>query len=85
MINAFKPPRVFDSSDDSTKVEAMKSRAQKINKLQKFVEDNGLSYGSTNWIKITDIDEEYLLDFPKLSLKELKCLTIGIYQVRFIC
>lgn len=81
IINAFKPARVLDSSDVSARVEAMKTRSEKINQLQKFVEDNRLSYVRERiWLKIRDA-RECLADFPKLSLKKLKCLTIGIYQV----
>lgn len=79
VINAFKPPRVFETSTDSAQVEIMRLRAQQCNLLQTFVEENGLSSRSVkNWEKVSD---ESLLDFPKLTLKDLRDLTLGIYQV----
>lgn len=80
ILNAFRPPRVFDQSDDEFKAQSMKNCLLK-NNLQQFVEDNRFATRFTCWESIT---ENSLPDFPKLSLKKLRNLTFGVYQVRYV-
>ena len=79
IINAYSPNLVFDQAYDDYRAEAMKLRSQNSNELQLFVEENRLSHKTAYWQKIYD---ESVPEFPRLSLKDLKDLTLGIYQVR---
>lgn len=80
IINAFKANVVQEKSDDDNIVSKMKARFSKINRLQKFIEDNRLQNARACWESVTD---ESLPDFPVLKLKDLKDLTLGVYQVSF--
>lgn len=76
--NAFKPPRVFDTSKDCSKAQEMKRRYSNKNTLQERVQNGRLATRTACWSDITDSS---LPDFPILSLDELKNLTLGVYQV----
>lgn len=78
-INAFHTPRVFDTSDDTERAQKMKDRLHKYNKLYETVKNRGLdSKAVLRWENISD---ESLPDFPKLTMDELRDITLGVYQV----
>lgn len=81
VINAFSPDRVFDQADDDYRVEAMKLRSQGNNQLQEFVVENRLSNKTACWEKISD---DSVPDFPEFSMRDLRDLTLGVYQVSTI-
>lgn len=78
LCNAFSPARVQDSSDDSEKAARMKECFGKMNELKDFVENNRLAQRTVIWENVTD---ESVPDFPRLTIKDLRDLTFGIYQV----
>lgn len=78
LCNAYRPPRVFDKTSDTADAERIKNRLSLLNELQERVEANRYDTRSVIYKKI---DAETLEDFPRLSLNELKDLTLGVYQV----
>lgn len=80
LCNAFRPARVSDNSSDAGKAQKMLEKLSEVNSLQEFIEENKLISKRVCWEEITD---ESIIDFPKLSIQDLKPLTFGVYQVKF--
>lgn len=78
ICNAFRPPRVFDNAEDSSRAQKLKNRYSKLNKLEERVRNERLATRTACWEDVTD---ETLPDFPELTFDELKDITLGIYQV----
>ena len=80
VCNAYPPPLVASSSDDTELAEKLKKLNMKVsNHLQKKVLDEKLVTRRAVWQKM---EEEALEDFPKLSDSQLQDLTLGIYQIK---
>lgn len=79
ICNAYRPPQVFDQSNDSTKAAQMKACFSTFNSLKDIIESNNLSRKPTIWETVTDAS---VPNFPKLSLCKLQNITFGVYQVR---
>lgn len=80
LCNAFRPARISDNSTDAGKAEKMLEKLPELNDLQSYIIDNNLVHKRVCWEKVS---ADSILDFPKLSLQELKVLTFGVYQVLF--
>lgn len=79
ICNAFRPPRVKKEYGDEIIAERMLRLVDQPNHLKSLVERENWMKQRVIWQKI---DAQALNDFPKLTLEELRTLTIGIYQIK---
>lgn len=79
IINAFSPPLFVESDWHEEVVEHLLQRLNRPNTVQDKVEELSLKKkASISW---KNVDEDELLEFPSLSLDELKQITLGPYQL----
>ncbi|GFW59634.1 DDE Tnp4 domain-containing protein [Trichonephila clavipes] len=76
ILNAFHPARLNNIENDNVIAHRMLDLVKKPNYLQQTVEENGWARKRTIWTLLSDSD---LPDFPRLTWKELRYLTLGIY------
>lgn len=76
LCNAYRSPRVFDTSEDSERARKMKELLNTPNKLQERIDT--FKSKRAQW-KI--VDDRSVPDFPALDLRYLQSLTLGVYQV----
>jgi len=79
IINAYSPPLKMDSEEDSDLAKIMLSRAGMPNLMQSLVENENLLTRRVIWLEINDSS---IPDFPKLSERDLRMLTLGVYQLK---
>ena len=79
VCNAYRPPLIACSSDDTELAEKLKKLMKVSNYLQKKVLDEKLATRIAVWQKM---EEEALEDLSKLSDSQLQDLTLGIYQIK---
>ncbi|OXA46405.1 hypothetical protein Fcan01_18813 [Folsomia candida] len=79
MLNAFSPPLFTESDWNEQLVELVSSRLEAENAVQTLVEENNLQRKSVLW---KNADEDCVLEFPQLSMEELKIITLGPYQIK---
>lgn len=79
IINAFSPPLFTETEFHEKIAEIINNHTSTTNKLQKKVERLGLHRKSqVSWM---DADEDSSLDFPDLTMEDLKLLTLGEFQL----
>lgn len=78
ILNAFSPPIFTQSPWHEDLIEYVASRLESPNLVQALVEQNNLQRGNAAW---NTADEDDVLEFPELSLDELKLITLGPYQL----
>ena len=79
ICNAFRPRRIRDNPDDNLIAERMLRLASQPNHLRERVEEKRWAKKKASWLPIT---QESLPDFPRLTLDELRYITLGVYQLK---
>jgi len=79
MLNAFHPPIKVDTVEDIEFAEAMLERYDMPNLLHEHLVEQKLIRHTKQW---KEISSESLADFPRLSLIDLRRLTLGVYQIK---
>ncbi|GFU40544.1 DDE Tnp4 domain-containing protein [Trichonephila clavipes] len=79
ILNAFHPARLYNIEDDNTITQRMLDFVKKPNYLQQTFEENGRARKMAIW---TSLNDSELPDFLRLTWKELRYLTLGIYQLK---
>lgn len=78
IMNAFFVPLFEESEWHRELIEMIHERLGKPNAVQQLVEEKELKKKSPTW-RLSDQDND--LDFPLLTLSELKMITLGPYQL----
>ena len=76
IINRFCGPLFAQNEFHEELIPLILDRLEKSNDLQKRVEEDKLHLKRPSW---TAVDKNSVLEFPRLSLPELKLLTLGGY------
>lgn len=79
ILNAFSPPLFTETDWNEELVELVSARLEAENVVQTVVEEQSLQRKSAKWLKE---DEDSVLEFPQLSIEELKLITLGPYQIK---
>jgi len=79
ICNAFRPPRVKKNDEQEIVAKRMLRLVEKPNQLKLLVETENWTKQRVIWQKM---EAQTLKDFPKLTLNELRNLTLGIYQIK---
>ena len=79
ICNAFWAPRIRDNPDDNLIAERMLRLASQPNHLRERAEQEWWAKKKASWLPIT---QESLPDFPRLTLDELRYITLGVYQLK---
>ena len=79
LCNAFRPPLVTSLESDAVMAKRMMTLAKSDNKLHQKVIENKKDKRRTIW-KTMDASE--MPEFPQLNEKELRDITMGVYQIR---
>jgi len=79
LINAYTAPMRTDSDELAQLAESAVAKADQENELQKLVESENLHRRSR--AKWDSLNATQLVQFPVLSLEDLRLLTMGSYQV----
>ena len=79
IINAFRTPYVQDFSEDKDIARIMLERKAKVNVLQQQLENKSF-LKRQNWQKVEA--ESTALDFPILSIEDIKGITMGIFHIK---
>ncbi|OXA46688.1 hypothetical protein Fcan01_18211 [Folsomia candida] len=79
ILNAFSPPLFTESDWNEQLVELVSSRLETENSVQMLVEEKNLQRKNALW---KNADEDCVLEFPQLSMEELKNITLGPYQIK---
>jgi hypothetical protein len=79
LCNAFRSPLIKDTSNDDFLASRMLALLKNKNHLQERVIEEGLDRQRATWV---EMDESSFEDFPKLDYKQLRELTLGIYQLK---
>ena len=77
--NAFGPPRIRDNPDDNLIAERMLRFASQPHHLRERAEEERWAKKKASWLPIP---QELLPDFPKLTIHELRYITLGVYQLK---
>lgn len=80
ILNAFCPPLKQDTAEDIEFAQKMVERSGMPNLLQDRIVDENYVRKTNAWKELQSGDK--LLDFPKLTMKDLRCLTFGVYQIK---
>ncbi|XP_065213296.1 uncharacterized protein LOC135840599 [Planococcus citri] len=78
LCNRYRPARVKSHDDDLLVANRMLTLAKMSNPLQKKAIENNWSQKTANWVNINSVE----IDFPQLTVDELRGITIGIYQLK---
>lgn len=78
LCNAYRPPRVVDPEDEIV-AQRMLALVHKPNILQQRAENEGWSRKQVIWEPLTSTA---VSDFPRLTLQEIRELTLGVYQIK---
>lgn len=79
IMNAYFPPLFGDKDFHDIISEACTSETSQSNELKEEIEQLGLKRMTTRWEKAS---ASSVLDFPKLSMEDLKRITLGTYQIK---
>ena len=75
ICNAFRSPRIRDNPDDNLIAERMLRLASQPNHLRERNEEEKWAKKKASWLPIT---QEPLPHFPRLTLDELRYITLGV-------
>ncbi|XP_062580526.1 uncharacterized protein LOC134242456 [Saccostrea cucullata] len=78
IVNAFRPPLVCEENNDIALANTMKVLSRTSNELQKRVEKEKLASRRVVW---TEMSQDCLQNFPRLTEIDLRTLTLGVYQI----
>ncbi|CAC5381038.1 unnamed protein product [Mytilus coruscus] len=78
-INCFRTPLINDFCNEELG-QTMLDRAQLSKHVQKYVEDNNLIRKKAIYSEVNGT--ENVLDFPKLTLQQIRDITMGVYQLK---
>ncbi|XP_076072514.1 uncharacterized protein LOC143044399 [Mytilus galloprovincialis] len=78
-INCFRAPLINDFCNEEIG-QTMLDKAQLGNQVQKYVEDNNLIRKKAIYSEVNGT--ENVLDFPKLTLQQIRDITMGVYQLK---
>lgn len=76
IINKFSPPLYSENDFQKEIMEGIFSKIDEVNELEEEVKT--FSKKSSVWKKVDEISAQ---DFPRLTLEDLKKITLGIYQL----
>jgi len=79
LCNAFRPPRIYDNHDNDLIAQRMLQLVSKPNCLQERAEKEAWTKRKVLWLPIT---QESIPNFPRLTLDELRYITLGVYQLK---
>lgn len=80
ICNAYRPPRINATSlDDDIIAQRKLALTKKPNNLQKIVEDKHWSRKKIVWDKM---EASSISNFPRLTLEDLRRITIGVYFLK---
>ncbi|XP_060073207.1 uncharacterized protein LOC132553020 [Ylistrum balloti] len=79
LINRFKEPLVKTDATSEAHCRAMLAKSKEPNTVKAFLESNNLLNKRTVYQKL---EAEDLMDFPKLSMDDLRNITMGVYQLK---
>ncbi|CAG2221696.1 unnamed protein product [Mytilus edulis] len=78
-INCFRAPLINDFCNEEIG-QTMLDKAELCNQVQKYVEDNNLIHKKAIYSEVNGT--ENVLDFPKLTLQQIRDITMGVYQLK---
>lgn len=79
IINKYFPPLFGDKEFHDVILEETTNLSENTNQLKEEIERLGIQRMTARWEKAT---EDCVPDFPKLSMEDLKRLTLGTYQIK---
>ncbi|KAJ6642944.1 hypothetical protein Bhyg_07900 [Pseudolycoriella hygida] len=79
LINKYFPPLFTDKDFHKIISEVCENHTQQSNQLKEEIDILGIKRMTTRWMKAS---EDAVPDFPKLSMDDLKRITLGSYQLK---
>lgn len=79
ICNAYRPPRVSPSYEDVLEAQRMLRLSKLPNHLQQTVQEKKWD---TRRVVYQELTDDCVEDFPRLTLDELRYITMGVYQLK---